>query len=339
MTAACQQLVIAGRQAKPWTPLDMPTGRQQLPDWLQGVHIRWAFGVANEPSIVFKVRDGAHQWPGQTWERRANGLYIAEHPDGRALARYHMGRVSPRAMWRVFRADGKPFTHQWRVMDGGATLADARAAGDAHLAKMLAWEHLSEAQRAEYGGCRVETRLALATEESSGYGGSHFEITLTTGQQLVLRGPWPGGPPPGYAEVTTVDERQHRRRDRHTRGLRWHQMGGSFGLYVSDDLLVRALAHYQPHVRLAYLPDNYGNRVQPYLPQWQGLKADVYEAERQRAIRREPAGEFWRAYWDARGSYCGQLRLPAYGIQDGVYDQPTAAERELVAVTKAWRQR
>lgn len=331
--SASQQLVIDGRQAKLWTPLDMPTGRQQLPDWLHGVHIRWNFGVANEPSIVFKVRDGVHRWPDQTWERRADGLYVAEHPDGRALAHYHKGAVSQRAMWRIFRADGKPFTHQWRVMDGGATLADARAAGDAHLAKMRRLEYLPDDLRAEYDGCRVETRLALATTESAGYGGSHFEITLATGQQIVLRGPWHGGPPPGYAEVATVDEDHRSAKNR--RGWkpkpRWHQMGGSFGLYVSDDLLVRALAHYQPHVRLAYLPDNYGNRVQPYLPQWQGLKADVYEAERQRAIREEPAGEFWRAYWDARGSYCGQLRLPAYGIQDGVYDQPTAAERELVA--------
>lgn len=328
-----QQLVVDGCRSRSWTPLEMPTGRQQLPDWLLGLHIDWCRGVANAPRIKLKVRDGVHRWPGQTWERRPDGLYVAEHPDGRALAHYHKGRVSPRAMWRIFCADGKPFTHQWAVMADGQTLEDARAAGGSHLAKMLANDYLSAAQRTEYLGCRVETRLAFVTEESQGYGGSHFEIATAAGEPLVLRGPWHGGPPPGYAEVTTVDEQQRGAQNR--RGWkptpRWHQMGGSFGLCVSDDLLVRALAHYQPHVGLAHLPDNYGNRVEPYLPQWQGLKTDVYEVERQRSIRQEPAGEFWRVYWDARGSYCGQLRLPTYGIQDGVYDQPTDAERELVA--------
>lgn len=336
MIPSTEQNQVLRSDDGPWHAIEMPTGRQQLPDWLRGLHIRWNFGVGNEPSIALKVNGDPHNWPDQRWTTDRQGLYIAEHQDGRALAHYHKGRVSLRAAWRVLDADGEPFTHEWRVMGEDTTLADAQAAGEAHLAVVRALKpcptsmsvvklagRQSPVKYADHSTCYCEARMIDVTEESSGYGGRHIEITMDTGQQLILRGPWHGGPPPGYAEVTTVDEKQRGSpRSRWTRGNRWYQMGGCFGLYVSDDLLIRAIAHYAPHVRLACLPENYGNRIQPYLPQWGGLKRDIYDLERQRAIRKEPAGEFWRAYWDSRGTYCGNLRVPTFGFQDGVTDRP-----------------
>lgn len=326
-----QALLLRSDDEQPWLPIDMPTGRQHLPDWLVGLHISWSFGVANDPYIKLKVKGNPHQWQDQSWTAETDGLYVAKHPDGRALAHYHKGRVSTRAAWRVFRADDKPFTHQWRIMGEKSTLTDAQVAGDAHLASMRRTQY--ESLRTEYESCRIEARLVEVTEESSGYGGSHFEITMAAGQQRILRGPWHGGPPMGCAEVTTI---QPPKRSGRKPTPRWHQMGGCFGLYIADDLLIRALAHFAPHVRLAHLPENYGNRIQPYLPQWNGLKRDIYELERQRAIRKEPAGEFWRAYWDSRGSYCGSLRIPSYGFRPEVTDLPSAAEVELAAKSRGY---
>lgn len=312
---------------QPWHPVERPTGRQPLPEWLVGLHVDWQFGTAGEPRIMLKVNGDPHLWPDQRWTAEPDGLYITRHPDGRALAHYHSGAVRRAAAWRVFNADGTPFTHQWTVMDADCTLADAQAAGAAHLEKVRALPPCpitAAGRKAQdnYQTCYSEAKMLEVTTESEGYGGRQFPITMQDGVLRILRGPWHGGPPMGYADVTTIDETQRNRRTRRDRNRRWHQMGGCFGLYITDDLLVRALAQFQPHMHVACLPENYGNRIQPYLPQWEGLKRDVYELERQRAIKAEPAGPFWRAYWDARGSYCGGLRIPQFGFQPGVTDLP-----------------
>lgn len=322
---------------QPWHPVEMPTGRQHLPEWLVGLHVDWCFGTAGEPRIKLKVNGNPHAWPDQCWSAEPNGLYLTQHPDGRALAHYHKGAVRSAAAWRVFKPDGRPFTYQWQVIDSTnaqhpheTPLEAARREGEDNLARVRTLapsvfsgpHNMPKEPQLDYTKCYIEVRMLETTTASEGYGGSHFPLTMQDGSERILRGPWHGGPPMGYAAVTTVDEKQRTRRTRWDRGYRWHQMGGCFGLYISDDLLVRAIAHFQPHMRIACLPENYGNRIQPYLPQWGGLKRDVYELERQRAINHQPAGPFWRAYWDARGSYGGTLRTPTYGFQPDVTDMP-----------------
>lgn len=94
-----------------------------------------------------------------------------------------------------------------------------------------------------------EEREVMATTQQEGYAGRHFEITMEDGSPLILRGPWHGKRLPGYQNLTCVDMtaswvRPHARRP-------WHQQTACFGLYVTEDLLIRLVARFLPHLQMA----------------------------------------------------------------------------------------
>ena len=73
------------------------------------------------------------------------------------------------------------------------------------------------------------------TAPSEGYGGRHFSITLTSGEEVVLRGPWHGGPIPFTSEVTI-----HHSCSRPYKQVKgepdWFHCLGFFGTYIMTNI-------------------------------------------------------------------------------------------------------
>jgi hypothetical protein len=337
-------VVHAGTDRKvSWEPVELPTGRQAIPDWCLGIHLNWYHGASNPPEVLLKVNGRVHDWAGKRFVKEGTRSYIARHPDGRLCVDYHDGAVSPCFAYRLVddtpRRDPHGVRHAWqgwKIVEAATTLEAARLEG----AKQLAW---LQKNRYFSASAAVEVKAAFATTKQQGYGGAVIWITMEDGRDIALRGPWHGGPPPGYVEVRTCDWSTYSndailtgRSDYKWLGRRectkpWHKRGSTYGLYISEELFVHLVAHFAPHARVLRVTHSYGTRLEAADPAWGGVpKIVVYENERMRAVRKEPASRFWRMYWDGRGTYCGSLRMPAYGWEDDVTDRVTAEYVESI---------
>lgn len=95
----------------------------------------------------------------------------------------------------------------------------------------------------------------LCTSATEGMGGRQFKIVMDdgsyAGQTATIRGYWHGGHLPGYQEASY-----------YPKGFK--EMG-YFGLFVTQDLLVRAIAKFQPHLRAAMVKIGSIEHVEPYV--------------------------------------------------------------------------
>lgn len=325
-----QMSAAIGAGVSAWAEVERPVGPQPLPSWVRGANVRWDNGAANAPSVILKTTGDVRQWDDKRWAKEDAKTYIARHPDGRAAVLYHDGPVSKAAAWRVFVGD-KPFTHTWTVPDrrnGESWETAAQRAGDEHLAKCRRIDELysEEKPAKEY---RIVVKLLEITTLQGGFGGDGYLLAMQDGTERMLRGPWHGGAPQGYVEVSGYDSTSDA--TGWERSRKWYRRGGYAGLYITEDLFLRIMARYCPHVPIMRVEHSYGSRLEPYRVEWGAPKYDIYELEISRAQRKEPAGEFWRVYWDGREVYCGTLRIPEYGFRPEVTDLPTEAEREIAS--------
>lgn len=324
-----QMAVVMGNKANQWEEVERPVGIQEIPDWLIGVHVDFMYGRGNAPHIYLKTRESVGHWPGMKYRKEGSKLFISESGDGRATALYHSGSISDGFVWRLFHGDDT-VTHDWRVAEpkSGET---KRQAAEREGNELLAKWHSDFFKTRLWGGKyidpqKVELRIKelRMTAMQDGFGGRGFLIPMEDGTEMLLRGPWHGMPPNGYADVATVDQSYHGPGGRgYRKGRPWHQQGGSYGCYISEELLLKAVARFQSHIHFLRVKKSYGTFLEPYLPEWEGPKSAVMDVEQQRAINKEPAGQFWYTYWDSRGSYSGiGLRRPPNGFQPGVYGIP-----------------
>lgn len=156
-----------------------------------------------------------------------------------------------------------------------------RTSPDGHLLEQL-WHGGALSARADG---------SLETKQQGGFGDRTWTIEVLGLGTVHLRGPWFGGTPDGFNELTVVDltpgslndkRRQHPYWRR--RAKAWHQMTGCFGLYISDDLLVRLLSRFVPHLHLARIQPYRGAsmRIEPYVAAWgcpKRLRADKEQGE------------------------------------------------------------
>lgn len=107
--------------------------------------------------------------------------------------------------------------------------------------------------------------LTWATQADNGYAGRWFEIKMEDGRDAILRGPWHGGPPRGYNDVTFTywppKFSLYPKRVEHEK--RWRRQLCYFGLYVSDEVLVKAISRHAPHLRLARVKRYYSEGLEP----------------------------------------------------------------------------
>lgn len=87
--------------------VDLPVGKQPLPEWLLGAKVRWNEGYANSPDLWLKADRPLRDWPGQTFTREGQAL-VARHPDGRVHQWGFQGEF--REVEQTRYVDGKPET-------------------------------------------------------------------------------------------------------------------------------------------------------------------------------------------------------------------------------------
>lgn len=105
----------------------------------------------------------------------------------------------------------------------------------------------------------------LETTPQDGFGGRNFELKMSDGDTIVLRGPWFGGCPDGWSEMTTVNTY-----DKHYKAdddKPWWKRGGTFGLFVSDEIKLQAIAKFCPETKVAKMSRNY-SVYEPYQAEW-----------------------------------------------------------------------
>lgn len=315
MTLSDEQMAcVTGAGVDNWHPIDLPAGRQQLPAWVRGAHVDWHHGYASAPSVRLKTNSEVRHWADKRFALEGSKLFIARHDDGRAECYYQGGGLH------------KDTVKRFRTLDGNL-----------HAYRPSTGERITE-QRDGYTinhvppdpGEWVDVER-MCTRQENGFGGSHIDITLVDGTPATLRGPWHGGAPAGHVEVSYVDMTCSYSQGKFARSRPWHQIGGRGGLYITESLFLSIVATHAPHVRAARVTHSYGPRTELYRQEWGASKNAIYELERGRAGRMEPAGEFWPVYWDSTGGYCGGLRIPTYGYQPGVVG-PKAEPRTDEAV-------
>jgi hypothetical protein len=123
------------------------------------------------------------------------------------------------------------------------------------------------------------------TPKTQGHGGRTSTLKMVDGRTVHLRGSWFGGTPEGYNELTVVDmSSKYVKQDqqqgkvkwefgnlvihKNLKAKAWYKCGGYYGLYIPDDILIKAIAKYQPHVRIAKLIRERGDRIEPFLDEW-----------------------------------------------------------------------
>lgn len=297
-----QMAVVSGSRNGEWVDIPLPTGRQQLPAWVRGAHVDWHDGVANAPTVSINVRGDVMRWDGMVWSREPGGMYIARNEDGRACVHHHNGEVKLTTLKRYRTADGE--LHVYAPEKSG-------------LSNIIGPDccFSDRIQPGEW----VDVEM-LATTKQDGYGGAEITLNMVDGTELVLRGPWHVGAPPGYVEVRCCDSTLRYGWERKKENRRWHtrSIGGS--LYITYDLFMLIVAAYLPHIKVAAVQKSYGPRLEAYRAEWGRLKYEIYELERARACNKKPAGPFWRTYWDGKNTYCGSFRKPEYGYRSEVHE-------------------
>jgi hypothetical protein len=229
-----------------WVEIERPVGPQDLPAWVKGLHIDWMMGWANSPRVKFKC--ATQPMPKDVlWEQGENGRWFREH-EGVMQQHWHSGALSNKD-------------------DNGKPLPEGH------------WQ----------------------TTKQNGYAGATFTIKLKDGRTVHLRGPWFGGSPAGYSELTVVDmsDPYHLVKQGkvkyeiipdsgrfihiNVKAKAWWKNGGNFGCYVSDGILIKAIAKYYPHVRIALdLREKRGDAIEPFLDEWDMPKRQYQDQQRNR---------------------------------------------------------
>lgn len=247
--------VMHGMEKHPcWVPVDLPVGRQDLPDWLLDAHVDLMLNAANSPHVKFKV--SRRPWSGpELWEREAPGAWTVRSDDGYVMLRhYHSGEVREMEGWRMsMKAHPRSSQGPWIFTDF-----------DKSPSKTAIQQNPDKYS--------VEFQTFLVSDQQEGYGGSQFQITLKSGKILILRGPWHGSPPVGWTEAFVFDTSQPHNQGPYViagKSYPWHARGGSFGYFFSDDLVMKAVARYAPHLKCAKVYPGYGRaRIEFYDANW-----------------------------------------------------------------------
>lgn len=253
-----------------WEPRELPTQVRDLPDWLLDAHVDMMLHACNSPDVKLKV--SRNPWPQnelELYEDEGGGAWTARSSDGYVLHRhYHSGRVREYTAWRVM-YDGKIVTKAHRngwqipVIQAGETaqIAAEREA-EKHVAFCKDLDGRLNMERGNPDLYSIEYSKVLATDKQNGYGGANFSLMLKDGRTIILRGPWHGGSPVGWNDTVIVDMSSKYNQEPLVYGGKtqpWYKRGGSYGHYLSDELILKAVARFQPHVDVAMVYPGYGH--------------------------------------------------------------------------------
>lgn len=231
-----------------WKPYALPVGPQPLPGWLRDLHIDWRDKFENRPSITLKTNCDAREWERKEFVVEDKSFYRAYHEDGR-LEQYAYAPLlrfdANLDAWTGTQLEGFGGGHYRLQMKGPrgerSFLGGAvRLAGDEWVTS-----DLPDGQR---------------------FAGNYY------GKDVVLRGPWSTRGPLGYEDVAYVDVDAAWRVTSRLPKRPWYGITAMGGLFISHDLLARALARFQPHLRAAIVTDQYGAHLEPIASHWNSPK-------------------------------------------------------------------
>lgn len=199
--------------------VELPVGPQPLPDWCKGVAVGWSEGYGNIPGICLKTNTDAREWKDKRFVFEDGAYYRAYSGDGRLEQHCHSGQLSwqnDRQAWVSTPSEGY----------GGAPW------------KIMMRPYL----RVERAG---KKKFNIFDREWVEWKDTYF---FQPGRdKVILVGSWHVGAPAGYIEVSYVDTSQH---DIY-RHRRWSDRTARAGLYITEDLWLRLIARFQPHLRVA----------------------------------------------------------------------------------------
>lgn len=215
-------------------PVELPTGRQTLPGWVQGVSVHWMRGYGNAPHVTVKVPKydkAAGEYPAGIWDNDPKwawdqvyveerpGFYVARHEDGRVHHLWHepferlrpgVVSVTPGWAWISWRVPYKVYEGP----EGFRALADDIGFNGAECVPLF------------------HERRCLVSGLSDGFGGTAYDIVVlrdSARHDVRLNGPWHTGAPEGCIEVVGSD---------------------SGALCLTEDLLLRIISAHAPHLRV-----------------------------------------------------------------------------------------
>lgn len=259
--AGCMAIIDGGRVT--WEPVEMPAGPQPVPEWARGLEVDWVMPYWNAPRILIKTDRNIHTWQDMRYTREGE-RWMAVSPDGVASVHYHSGGLSVTKLRRYRTEDGK--LHTYAPQKPG--LSNIILPDEDYAARF---------QPGEW----VDVEM-LATTQQQGYGGAHITITRDDGADVVLRGPWYGGTPPGFVEFSTVNMADPWNRRSYNADRPWHQRSSSYGLFLREDVFIAIFARYRPDLLLARVDHAIGPRIQPYTHEWGVPKVIHMDRERRR---------------------------------------------------------
>ncbi len=199
--------------------VELPVGPQPLPEWCKGVAVGWSEGYGNIPGICLKTNTDAREWPNKRFVFEEDSYYRAYSLDGRLEQHSHSGQLTwqnDRQAWVSSPSEGYSGAH-WEIM-------------------------MREYLRVPREGKKKFNRF---DKEWAEWKDTYY---FQPGRdKVILVGPWHVGAPAGYIEVSYVDTSQH-----DLYGYRrWHDRTARAGLYITEDLWLRLMARFQPHLRAA----------------------------------------------------------------------------------------
>lgn len=110
--------------------LDLPEGRQPLPDWLVGAHVEWMENYGNAPTLRLKSLIEARSWEGKAWTDEGDRTMVARHPDGRAHRYGFNGEITETELTRW--ENGRPVKYM------GLATAPSEGLGGSHVHCLMA---------------------------------------------------------------------------------------------------------------------------------------------------------------------------------------------------------
>lgn len=240
-----------GKKKARWEPLELTDDQlQPVPDWLGDCYVDWHEGCSNTPTVRMKQVADFPEFG--NWRREDGGRWIQRSSDGLLMHQHiHKGALS-------MRPDGSIETTKQ----------------DGYAGRTFTLE-------------RVEGLCDLEMVQPKPLNG------LVT---VHLQGPWFGGCPDGWIEMISVDMRpdptdkysEWSRKWYDLQGVPWYRRSGTFGFYLSETVVVRALRKFQPHLLLARAWHSWSDapHVEPYTVEWGAPKAF-----KQMRVRGEGPGE------------------------------------------------
>lgn len=240
-------IMVGGKHQKSFQPVSEDAWKEwgDLPSWVLDAHVDWMEGYGNDPRYLIKIAPNAFDRGALGWYKRGEKTWIAEHPDGWCKCHYHNGPVTLR------------------------TAKDFKGYEKDETGEVITFKPI------------YEDRLYIGTTKQAGYGGRHFPIVMADdsdiypGQTVELVGPWHGGAPEGYIDVTIVewDERTQQQaewRRKHSKwpnAGKWFRAGGTFGIYLKKELVLAIMAVHQPHLRFCDHDLGYAKYLHPLRPE------------------------------------------------------------------------